>query len=342
MRICHVNLARGFSGGEQQTLNLLLALQAQGVQQRLVCYRHGALASRARAAGIEVAEVRHFVRGHWQGSGSELIHAHCGKSVYWAALEHYLRGTPYIVTRRVDNRLHARFSTGWAYRHAAMVVCLSRAIEQVVLACVPAATTCRIADSYSTFAVDAAAVAAIRQQWPGKVLIGQVGKLLTHKGHDVTLAAAASLARSYPQLQFLVLGDGPRRTELERMATALPNVSLLGHRSDIGNYLAAFDLFVFPSLSEGMGSSILEAMQAGVAVIASNAGGIPDLIDDGANGLLVPAADAAALAAAIERLLADDALRQRLIAAARKRLPAFSPEAIAADYLRLYHQLLAA
>ena len=195
MRICHVNLARGFSGGEQQTLNLLLALQAQGAQQRLVCYRHGALASRARAAGIEVAEVRHFVRGHWQGSDAELIHAHCGKSVYWAALEHRLRGTPYIITRRVDNPLNRRFTTHWAYRHAAMVVCLSRAIEQVVHACVPAANTIRIPDSYSAFTAQAPAVAAIRQQWPGQVLVGQVGKLLAHKGHDVTLAAAASLAR---------------------------------------------------------------------------------------------------------------------------------------------------
>lgn len=342
MRICHVNLARGFSGGEQQTLNLLLALQAQGVKQRLVCYRHGALASRARAAGIEVTEVRHFVRGHRQGSNSELIHAHCGKSVYWAALEHRLRGTPYLITRRVDNRLHDRFSTGWAYRHAAMVVCLSRAIEQVVLACVPSVATCRIADSYSAFAADSATVVAIRQQWPGKVLVGQVGKLLAHKGHDVTLAAAAQLADRQPQLQFLLLGDGPRRTELEQRAAALSNVSLLGHRSDIGNYLAALDLFVFPSLTEGMGSSILEAMQAGVAVIASNAGGIPDLIDDGDNGLLVPAGDAGALAAAIERLLANDALRQRLVAAAHERLPAFSPQAIAAAYLRLYCQLLAA
>lgn len=342
MRICHVNLARGFSGGEQQTLNLLLALQAQGVKQRLVCYRHGALTSRARAAGIEVTEVRHFVRGHGQGSNSELIHAHCGKSVYWAALEHRLRGTPYIITRRVLRPLNNLATTRWAYQHAAAVVCLSRAIVAQISGQFSGLRTRIIADSSSGFNADPQQVAAIRARWPGKVLIGQTDRLVAIKQHDTTLAAARLLAGSQPQLQFLLLGDGPRRHELAQAAATLANVSLLGHQVDVGSYLAAFDLFLFPSAGDGMGSSILEAMQAGVAVIASDAGGIPDLIDDGDNGLLVPAGDAAALATAIERLLADDNLRQRLITAARERLPAFAPEAIATAYLQLYRELLAA
>lgn len=340
MRICHVNLARGFSGGEQQTLNLLLGLAERGVEQRLVCYRGGELASRARAAGIEIRELGHYLRGHRQPEPCDLTHAHCGRSVYWAAIEHRLRATPYVITRRVDNPLHQTFTTRWSYQHAARVVCLSRAIKAVVHQCVGRVKTTLIPDSCSNFSANPTQVAAIRERWPGKLLVGQVGKLLHHKGHDTTLAAARALADSRPQLQFLILGDGPRREELAQQVADLANVSLLGHQSQIGNYIAALDLFLFPSLSEGLGSSILEAMQARVPVIASNAGGIPDLIDDEKNGLLVPAGDGVALAQAIERLLLDDQLRHRLVESAHNRLSAYTPEAIADRYLALYRQLI--
>jgi glycosyltransferase involved in cell wall biosynthesis len=183
-------------------------------------------------------------------------------------------------------------------------------------------------------------VGAIRSRWPGKRLVGQAGRLLRHKGHDVTVAAARRLAARRPDLQFLLLGDGPRRVELERVVRDLPNVSLLGHVRNIGDYLAALDLFVFPSLTEGLGSSILEAMQAGVPVVASAAGGIPDLIEDGVTGLLVPPGDDAALAAAIAEVTDNPDVGQRLVNAARRRLSEFSPETVSSRYLGLYRQIL--
>lgn len=340
MRICHVNLARGFSGGEQQTLNLLRGLAEQGIDQLLVCYRGGELASRAAALAIPLLEVNHFVRGHRHDSGADLVHAHCGRSVYWAALAYALRGTPYLITRRVDNPLHQTALTRWVYRHALRVVCLSRAIKTAVHHSVGPVPTSIIPSTYSTFSADPQQVAAIRSRWPGKILVGQVGKLLHHKGHDTTIAAARQLATRHPELQFLILGDGPRRHDLEAAAAGYDNISLLGHQTNIGDYLAALDIFLFPSLSEGLGSSILEAMQAGVPVIASNAGGIPDLIDDGRNGLLINASDVQALSAAIERLVTEPELGRKLVADAHQTLPQFSPATMTARYLELYQQLL--
>lgn len=342
IRICHVNLALGFAGGEQQTLNLLRGLASLGLDQVLVCHKGNELALRARAAGIRVTEVGHFVRGHRRGSRADLVHAHCGRSLHWAAIEHLLRATPYIYTRRVDNRLRLFFATRWRYRHAARVVCLSRAIEAVVQRAVGPVRTTIIASTYSDLRSNREAVAAIRSRWPGKRLVGQVGRLLRHKGHDVTVAAARRLAARRPDLQFLLLGDGPRRVELERSVRDLPNVSLLGHERNIGDYLAALDLFVFPSLTEGLGSSILEAMQAGVPVVASAAGGIPDLIEDGVTGLLVPPGDDAALAAAIAEVTDNPDVGQRLVSAARQRLSEFSPETVSSRYLGLYRQILSA
>ncbi|WKE65812.1 glycosyltransferase family 4 protein [Gallaecimonas kandeliae] len=336
MHICHINLAKGFSGGERQTLNLIQSLAGQGVRQSLVAQPHGPLAREVAKLGIPIKGVRHFLKGHSQGGAWDLLHCHDGKAVYWAFIEHLLRRTPYVITRRVDNPLSAGALTRNAYQKAAAVVCLSRAIEAVVKSTVPQAQTCRIPDSCSDFTADPATVSDIRSRYPGKVLIGQVGRLLHHKGYQVSIEAARQLQATHPDWQFLFLGEGPEKETLEAQAQDLPNVAFLGHQSDIGNWLAALDLLIFPSLTEGMGSTILEAMQQKVPVIGSNAGGIPDIIEDGENGILVPPGDAKALAIAMEALLGDQAQCQRLVSHARKTLARFSPQAIKQAYLDLY------
>lgn len=340
MRVCHINLTKGFSGGEQQTLNLIGELAKRDLEQVLVCREGGELERRALAKGLACHPISHFALGHLHGLKADLLHGHCGKSVYWAALEHQFRGTPYLVTRRVDNPLKQGFATRWAYGGASRVVCLSRAIEASVQACVGPVLTEIIPSSYSGFQTDPAEVATLRQTWSGKFLVGQVGNLLGHKGHDVTLEAARNLKETHPHIHFLILGDGPRRAELERAALELPNVTLLGHRKDIGNYLAVLDLFVFPSLSEGLGSSILEAMQTGVPVIASEAGGIPDLIETGRTGILVPPGNATALTQAIQSLEAAPAIRKALADKASRRLVRFSPETVADRYLAVYSEAI--
>ncbi|WP_005036548.1 glycosyltransferase [Holophaga foetida] len=340
MYLCHINLAKGFSGGEQQTLNLIAELATRGLRQILVCREGGEVERRAREKGIPCHPVSHFLFGHLRGLGTDLLHGHCGKSIYWAALEHQFRGTPYLVTRRVDNPLSHGVLTRRAYRDAARVVCLSRAIESSVQACVGPVPTGIIPSTYSGFQIDPAEVARLRQAWSGRFLVGQIGNLLAHKGHDVTFEAASRLAGTHPHLHFLILGDGPRRQELEQAASALPNVTLLGHRKDIGNYLAILDLFVFPSLSEGLGSSILEAMQAEIPVIASEAGGIPDLIDHKRTGILIPPGDAEALTGAISRLEGNPDLRTALAGEATRQLEKFSPSSVADRYLATYTALI--
>lgn len=339
MRVCHINLAKGFSGGEQQTLNLIRELAGRSLEQRVVCREGGELERRVRELGIHCHPVSHFIRGHRHAPGADILHGHCGKSVYWATLEHLLRGTPYLVTRRVDNPLDRGPLTRWAYRGASRIVCLSHAIEASVQAGVGPVPTAIIPSSYSHFLSDPAKAAELRKAWPGKFLVGQVGNLLGHKGHDVTLQAARNLASTHPHIHFLILGDGPRREELERAAADLPNLTFLGHQKAIGNYLSILDLFVFPSLTEGLGSSILEAMQAGVPVIASEAGGIPDLITQESTGILVPPGDASALAQAIARLEGDPEFRSALAAEATRQLWRYSPTSLADRYLAIYAEL---
>jgi glycosyltransferase involved in cell wall biosynthesis len=133
-----------------------------------------------------------------------------------------------------------------------------------------------------------------------------VANLRKEKGHEVLLAAAARLVLRHPHLRFLLAGDGPRMSELRAMAGALhldDHVRFLGHREDIPALLAEADLFVLPSRSEAFPNGAIEAMAAGLPVVANAVGGLLDLIDDGETGVLVRPDDAVALGDAIEALV---------------------------------------
>lgn len=340
MHICHVNLARGFSGGERQTLNLVTHLAGQGIEQTLVVRPGNPLIEAVAEQPITVSTCPHFLLGHGRSGRWDLVHCHDGKGVYWGLIEHLLRQTPYVNTRRVDNPVSQRFLARQAYTRASRVACLSSAIEQVVLESAPTAKTVIIPSSFSGFDADTDQVQRIREQFAGRVLIGQVGRFLHHKGHAVTLQAARRLAEAYPEALILFLGEGPEEEVLREQAHDLDNVIFAGFQKDIGNWLAALDLLVFPSLKEGLGSTILEAMQHGVPVIGARAGGIPDIVRHNDNGLLVEPGDASALADAMLALLRDESLRARLVAGATKELSRFSPESTANAYMKLYREIL--
>jgi glycosyltransferase involved in cell wall biosynthesis len=147
-----------------------------------------------------------------------------------------------------------------------------------------------------------------------------VANLRREKAHEVLLAAAAELGPRHPHLRFLIAGDGPRAAELRVLAKTLgvdAQVTFLGHREDVAALLATADAFVLPSRSEAFPNGAIEAMAAGVPVIATRTGGLLDLIDDGRTGLLVSPDDSRALAAAVESLLVAPARAQALGAAAR-------------------------
>lgn len=341
MHICHVNLAGGFSGGERQTVNLVRELANRGIRQTLVARPGNRLVRElADAPGLEIRECPHFLLGHGGGDW-DLIHCHDGKAVYWGWLESVLRKTPYLLTRRVDNPLGSGWLTARAYSGAARIVCLSSAIESGVRQRLGPARTVVIPSSFSGYPADPDRVAMVKARYPGKRLVGQAGRLLRHKGYHVTIEAARQMEAGHPDVQFLFMGEGPDEPWLRELADGAANIHFVGHRDDIGDWLAALDVFVFPSLSEGLGSTVLEAFQHGVPVVGARAGGIPDLIDDQGNGLLVPPGDAAALRSAIGTLLSDPTLSGRLTTRARQGLQAFSPETVADRYQTLYGQVLA-
>jgi glycogen(starch) synthase len=173
----------------------------------------------------------------------------------------------------------------------------------------------------------------------GKPHVLFVGRLAPQKGVG-TLVAAAGLLED-PSAQVLLVGDGPERKALERESKRIgyaDRVHFMGFvaHERLPAVLAHADLLVLPSIYEELGTVLLEAMQAGLPIVASKTGGIPDVIEDGVNGLLVPPGNPGALARAIDRLLADRDLARRLSEEARQRAKDYDWEVLAERVLRVY------
>jgi glycosyltransferase involved in cell wall biosynthesis len=150
---------------------------------------------------------------------------------------------------------------------------------------------------------------------PDAPVLISVGRLSRQKGHRYLLEAMPSVLERFPHVVVLLVGDGPQRADLEQQARHLgveTSARFLGTRDDVYHLLAAADVFVLPSVSEGMPMALLEALGMGVAVVASNLTGIADVVEDGRHGLLTPPGKPDSLAHAVTRLLEDDDLRANL------------------------------
>ena len=166
------------------------------------------------------------------------------------------------------------------------------------------------------------------------LVVGHMGAFTAEKGQDVVIAAAAQL----PLVRFILAGEGPRLAELGRGAP--PTVSFLGFVKDHAAFFAGIDLFVMPSRSEAWGLAALEAMAHGVPVIASDIGGLREIVEPGRSGWLVPAGDAAALARTIAEAASDAGRLHEIGLAARDRAAHFSVEKMADQTEQFYRRLL--
>ena len=176
-------------------------------------------------------------------------------------------------------------------------------------------------------------------------VVGILAALRPEKNHELFLSGAARILAKHPATQFLVIGDGPRRGELETLAERLaiaPSVKFLGSRSDVPQLLSACDLVALTSHNEASPVSILEALSAGVPVVASNVGSVRETVAEGETGRLFPAGDLDAFVAAVVGLLDDGAARARFGAEGRRRVAQrWSLQAMVRGYEQLIETILA-
>jgi len=340
--ICHLNLAPIFRGGERQTELLVRALAERGMRQRLVVRKGHVLAD--RCAGLDGLEIREAasnpVAFALAARGSDIVHAHDGRTVYSALLANLLFGITYIITRRVVPRKPKTVIRSMAYRRAARVVAISAAVVEELHRWSEDLEPVTIPSANAGFEADDATVAAIRAKRPGKVLIGNVGALdHSCKGQSTIIEVAHRAASERPDWHFLLCGDGPDEQRYRNEIGDLENIELVGWVDNVGDYLASFDVFVFPSLHEALGSVLLDVLQLGLPIVASNVGGIPGIVQEGVNGLLVEPEDPESLFSALARVIDDEDLRDGMRERNVERARNYTADAMADAYERLYQSL---
>jgi glycosyltransferase involved in cell wall biosynthesis len=248
----------------------------------------------------------------------DLLHTHDVKTNVLGVLAGRLAGIPVVATahgypRAIRRNDVYRLLDLRILRLCQQVICVSEGLRQELLAAGLNARRLTVVHngiSVTTVCRGAAAGAHdLRHDLglrPGDVIAMAIGRLSTEKGHSYLLRACQVVAAQRPHLHLVIVGDGPLRASLEREAAHLgigKRVFFLGFRADVPALMIQSELLVHPSLSEGLPNVILEAMALGLPVIATAAGGIPELIRDGETGLIVPAADVEALASAMLRLI---------------------------------------
>ncbi|MGP8307267.1 glycosyltransferase family 4 protein [Vibrio sp. YIC-376] len=342
MRICHVNLASGFSGGERQTLQLIKQQLTLNYQLTVVANPVSPFYAEIEKLNCTLIAATHFLKSHRRSitADCQLIHVHEGRAIYWALIQSKLFNVPYIVTRRIDNPLKDKFLSKLAYNNASALIGLSKEIVKQIQLRHPDHLSAIIPSSPVTYPYNDTVVDAIKQRFDGKFLVIQAANLLEHKGHDVTIQAAKILAERNPNIHIAILGDGRERASLELQAQGLSNVSFEGKQSSMGEWFKAADLLIHPSYSEGLGSVILEAINAGLPAIGSNAGGIPDIIEHNKSGLLIEPGDAKALANHIDEIAKNSDLRAQLIIGGAEKMHSFDIRHTATLYQSLYQKVI--
>lgn len=340
MPIVHVNLAAGLRGGERQTLLLMAALADRGWQQRLVTRPDAALANALTPADrltLSVREASDVFAAARESKDATLVHAHDGRAVYAAALAGWRYRRPYVITRRVMNPIRRRWTARYAYRNAAAVVAISSAVANEIRRFDPALEPQRIPSAYQPEPLVTGAHEVLRARWQGKFVVGNVAALENDSKGQLTLIR---VARELRDVHVVLVGSGRDEAMLREAASDLDNVEFAGQVDDVDAYLRAFDLFAFPSLREGFGSTLLDAMRLGLAVVAKRTGGIVDIVDDDVTGYLVNRDDDEGFVAAVRLLQRNATKREKFGAAARKRVEQFSPAIMGDAYDALYRHIL--
>ena len=281
-----------------------------------------------------------------------IVHSHTSHAhgTVMMAQQFLSRRTPHVVSRRVAFAIGGNRMSRWKYLHGAdLYLAISSAVETALRHInVPAARIKRVASGIDLEAVqvprDKRAVRADLEVAPDAFVVGCIGALSAEKGQGVLLSAFADFARNHTNARLVLVGDGPERAQLEARAHDLgvtDRVVFTGFQSDSLMYLATFDVLVMPSLSEGLGSTLLDAHATGIPVIASQVGGIPDIVDEGVTGLLVTAGNYEALSTALDRICVDKPLQNSMISASLAKSSGYDYRVMVYKTVDAYQSLLA-
>lgn len=340
-------------GGMEHFVLRIAAHQSTRHEISIVALHDGPLRAEAQRLGLKVyvlgGKQKHLraLRGAllFARLRPHIAHAHNQTSLHYAVLAKRVGQAKVVMTNHGQGLASPRTPTAQEWSQADRVIAVSQAVAERL-------KNDELSGKVSVIlnGIEIREPQYSRQHMRGELdLEGRLAGLIVAridglKGHDTLIKSLARLKERGLPITILVAGDGAERQNLQDLAHSLglgqEDIRFLGFRSDVPDLHAASDFFVLPSVTEGLPLSVLEAMSAGKPVIATPVGGIPELVDSGRHGLLVPVGDDTALAEAIAQIAKDETLRRALGQAGRERVESdFSFARMTARYESLYAQL---
>jgi len=311
MKVLHLDSGLALRGGQHQVLQLTLGLARCGVEQLLVLRQGSEFERRAAQANLRFTALPFRSEGDLASAlllrklitrfQPEIVHAHDARTLGLAALTWAMRTRCKIIAaRRVAFPLRKNPLTAMKYRVVARrIIAVSRYVRDLLVA--SGVEERRVDVVYDGFDLKRISQRSDSRRALGveaeACLIGCVGQFVTEKGHEYLIRAFAHIRQLIPQAILVLIGDGELKGHYRMLVRQLGlerKVLFHGVVPDLGSVLPALDLFVFPSLHEGLGSSLLAAMGCEVPICASRTGGIPEIIQDGVTGHLFNPGDVAA------------------------------------------------
>jgi L-malate glycosyltransferase len=353
-----VDLEREWRGGQNQFLLLLKGLYERGHAAELLAAKGSSLGHRAEKAGICVHYTsRHSlltagrkVRGLMKDGRFELVHvneAHA-LSAAWLARTH--RKVPLLISRRVGFPLGKGYFSRARFRAAARIIANSNWVAQQAAAsgAAPDKLTVIYEGVEIPPACNATTQQAERMRWgvtDQDHLLGCAGVLLEDKGQEWVIRALAQLREEFPYLKLLLAGEGPDRGRLQKLVGELKLQDLVifaGFVKDVEAFYRAIDVFVFPALFEGLGTSLLAAMAHGVPSVTYFGCALGEIVEHGKSGLQVEPRNPEALAGALRKMVSDVRFASTMGAEGRHRIETtFSADRMVEETLRLYREVCA-
>ena len=364
LKVLQLISSGGYYGAENMLLNLCASQEKAGCRNSLLLFYNVHVPNvefyeRARRRGISVRMVHCRGRADWRAvrqikeyireDAVDVIHTHGYKADLYGYFAARSAGKPIVATchnwvggtaalgiyNRLDRMILKRFN--------AIAAVSDTVSERLFKSGIPANKIKMIANGVDVEAFERAHALPELRVSPGKV-IGVVARLDLQKGFEYLLAAVRELSAAFKDIKVVIVGEGPDRAAIEQMIERYGlqhTVILAGQQSDMPAVYASIDIFVLPSLNEGLPMTLLEAMAASKPVIATRVGAIPSVIEDGKTGLLVNPGDTAGLRDAMARLLADAERSQRMATQAHEWVARhYTSAAMAGQYRLMYEKIL--
>ena len=356
--ILHIDSAKTWRGGQQQVL--YLAERLKDYENIIACPPQSPLAARAKATGLKFLPVE--MSGEWdllavhklieiiRNNSIRIVHLHSPHAHALGLLAAKgAKNCKVVLSRRVDFHIRKNILSRLKYSYVDSVIAISERVKEVLVA--DGLPEGKIDVVYSGIDIDRfqdvnggyliSQLALDRHA----LRIGNIAALAWHKDHRTLIEAARIVADELPEVIFLIVGEGPLRREIEiliKKSDLEERVKLLGFRQDIPEILSVLDLFVLSSSWEGLGTSLLDALASRVPVVATNVGGIPEIVKDRVNGILVPPGNPDVLAEAIIYLVKNrDLARQMAEEGFRLIKEKFTIERMIEQTKKIYDRLLA-